>query len=143
MGKTAFSGPVFGAKSLLWTIPYINSTNSTAAFTVAKITVPEGEDWYVTNLQGYRGSTHSTNLVLTLTDDSTSIATVAFTSSLAGVNASTRLTPDSGEYEGVKVASGSTLALTLQNGNSSVASSGVHAWVYGYTRWIPSTIRTE
>lgn len=139
MGKTAFSGPAFGSKSLLWSVPYINSTNSTSAFTVATIAVPDGEDWYITNLQGYRGSTHSTALVLTLTDDSTTIANIAFTSSAAQARASTRLTPDAGEYEGVRVASGSVLALTLQNGNSSVASSGVHAWVYGYPRWIPST----
>jgi hypothetical protein len=143
MGKTAFSGPAFGAKSLLWAIPYINSTNSTSAITVAQVTVPAGEDWYITNFHGFRGSTHSTALVLTLTDDSTSIATLAFTSSGAAASASTRLTPDAGEYDGVRVLTGSVLAMTLHNGGSSVASSGVHAWVYGYPRWIPSTIRTE
>lgn len=146
MGKTAFSGPAWGSYSLLWTAAQEAAIVSTAASTIANITVPVGEDWYIMRLAASRESTASTALVVALLDDSTSIATVAITSSLADASGSTRLTPDSGEYEGLKVASGSVLSLVITGANSSaaaLASSGVKAWVYGYPRWLPSTVRTE
>lgn len=144
MGKTAFTGPVFGAISNLWNVAVQQPSNSTTAITLKGIVVPPGQDWYVTSFHGHRGnSTHSTATVLSLVDDSTTIATVALTSSLANVSGSTRLTPDSGEYQGVRVAAESSLTITLHNGGSSVASSMVYADVYGYIRWIPSTTYTE
>lgn len=144
MGKTAFSGPSFGSISLLWSVNVGQPSNSTSAITLGGIVVPPGQDWYITSFHGHRGnSTHSTATVFTLVDDSTSIATVALTSSLADVSGSTRPTPTAGEYQGVQVASGSSLTITLTNGGSSVASSMVYAWVYGYPRWIPSTTYTE
>lgn len=140
MGKTAFSGPVYGAKSLLWTITRDNVAISTAAQTLRSIVLPTYEDWYVTEFRGWRGSTGSTDFTLTLTDDSTAIANVTSASSAAGIALSTTLTPDAGEYEGVRVAAGSSLSVTMQNGNSSaVGSSDVAAAVYGYIRFINST----
>src|SRR3990167_2012900 len=141
MGKTAFSGPVYGAKSLLWSMQRDNTlTASSLASTIAAIRVPAYEDWYVTELKAYKGSTYSTAFVLQLTDDSTVIADVATTSSLAGVLMSTTPAADAGEYEGKRVAANSTLALVLADGGSTTAgSSNVAAWVYGYIRDIDST----
>lgn len=56
MGKTSFMGPVYGAKSLLWSFfsPSANNSsngNTTAAYAVngvANMTVRPYEDWYVT-----------------------------------------------------------------------------------------------
>lgn len=141
MGKTSFSGPVYGAKSLLWQGSY-NSTValSTAAATVfAKVRVPAYEQWLVTELQVYRGSTHSTTTVVALTDDSTVIGNVAITSSLAGSIGSTTLTATPGEYEGQLVLQNSTLALTLQEGTSSIAGQDLTASVYGFIRFLSST----
>lgn len=143
MGKTAFSGPVYGAKSLLWAISKDNvtaSTGSTATVTVRSMALPSYEDWFITEFRVYRGSTGSTAFVGALLDDSTQIASVAITSSLAAQFGSTTLTADAGEYEGVRVAAGSTIAVTLSNGGSSlVSSSDVGYSVYGYIRWINST----
>ena len=141
MGKTSFNGPVYGAKSLIWQGNY-NSTialSTSAATTFSKCRVPAYETWLVTELQVYRGSTHSTTTVVALLDDSTVVANVAITSSLAGSIGSTTPTPTPGEYEGVEVAANSTLALTLQEGTSSIAGQDLTASVYGYIRFLSST----
>lgn len=146
MGKTSFSGPAFGAYSLLWNAANDVGIESTAASTIANLTIPPGMEWYITSVHASRESTGSTALVVSLLDDSTSIATVAITSSLADASGSTRLTATAGEYAGVRVAEGSVLSLVLTSANSSAAaltSSGVKVWVYGYPRWLPSTAWTE
>lgn len=146
MGKTAFSGPAFGAQSLLWTASQEAAIVSTAASTIANITVPVGQEWFITHLAASRESTASTALVVSLLDDSTSIATVAITSSLADASGSTLLTTESGEYLGTRCLTGSVLSLVVTGANSSaaaLASSGVKAWVYGYPRWITSTLARD
>lgn len=141
MGKSTPSGPVYGAKSLLWAVHRDNCVvTSSLTQTVASIRVPAYEDWFVTEFKAYRGSTGSTSFVLALTDDSTQVADVAITSSGAGEMGSTTPAPTPGEYEGVRVAANSTLAITLANGGSTaVGSSDVTGWVYGYIRYIDST----
>lgn len=145
MGKTAFSGPVYGAKSLLWEMHRDNqlpAASDTTTVTIASIRVPAYEDWLVTEVKGYRGSSGSTAVTTTwnVTDDSTVIANFATTSSAAGIMLSTSPTADAGEYEGVTVAANSTLAWTIGHGGSSAAiSSNVTLWVYGYIRYINST----
>ena len=48
MGKTAFSGPVYGAKGALWN-PFTLVVSSGASTQVAATTrVPAYEDWYAT-----------------------------------------------------------------------------------------------
>ena len=135
MGKTSFSGPVFGAYSLLFTTHGDKAQGSTVAVSLGATVVPPGQDWMVCDFVCYRGSTESTNAVFTLRDDSTSVGTVAITSSLAGVTGSTRPTRDGGEYMGTLVAEGSTVDVTFQAGGSSLASSGLRTYVYGYPRW--------
>lgn len=141
MGKTAYSGPVFGAQQLLWSAHRDNSGISTTANTIGAITVPAGVDWHVTDMHVYRGSTHSTAFVAALVDDSTTIASVALTSSLAAQSGTVRLTPESGEYDGLRVAAGSALSATVHNGGSSVTSSIVSVWVYGFPRWLQTSTR--
>lgn len=140
MGKTSFSGPLWGAKSLLFTVNRDNLAISTAAATIGATVVPAGEDWYITDFVVYRGSTGSTAFTAALLDDSTQIAGVAITSSAGAQSGSTQLVPDGGEYQGVNVASGSVLSATIQNGNSSVVgSSNVAVYAYGFPRWLQSS----
>lgn len=144
MGKTAYSGPVYGAKSLLWTATLgadsSGSTSSTISLGVGTIIVPSGEDWVISDVHVFRGSTGSTGFGATLTDDSTAIATIAVTSSVAGSIGSTRIAPTLGEYTGVLVASGSSLTMTFDDAiaASSFISRGT-AWVYGFPRWLQSS----
>ncbi len=139
MGFTRFTGPVYGAKSLLWAVESKDVANATTVNTITSIVVPPGQDWYVTDFHVHRGSTHSTAFVASITDDSSAVATVAITSSAADILGSTQPTPTAGEREGVQILSGSTVALTVHNGGSSVASSNIHAWAYGYIRFVDSS----
>jgi len=139
MGKTSFSGPAFGAYTLLWSGTSDGLGNSTTANTMNSIVVPSYVDWYVTSLHVHRGSTHSTAFVGSLVDDSTTIATVALTSSLANVAGSTSPTKTPGEFIGLQVLGGSSLVFTVHNGGSSVASTGVVFHVYGFARYLENS----
>lgn len=138
MGKTSFSGPVYGAKSLLFSVHADAVSSGTTAQVLSAITVPTGQDWYVTEVMAFRGSTGSTAFVLTLVDDTTNVASLAITSSLANAVASTVVTATAGEYEGLLVASGSSLSWQLAN-TAATGSSGVRGYAYGFIRFLSST----
>lgn len=140
MGKTAFSGPVFGAKqTLLSAGPVAASTGSSAVF--AGVVVPRGEDWLVTDLSLYRNSTGSTSLVVSVHDDSTLVGSISIGGSSVAASNSTAFTPDSGEYQGKLVASGSVL--TLSHSSHAGPNANLIVAVSGYRRWIPSTTYTD
>jgi hypothetical protein len=140
MGKTAYSGPLFGGKATLFSVgPVAASTGSSAVF--AGVVVPRGEDWYVTDLSVFRGSTGSSNLVISLHDDSTLIGSLGGGGSTIAFGASTRFTPDSGEYQGVRVLTDSTL--TLSHSSHAGPNALLTVVVSGYRRWIASTNYTE
>ena len=139
MGKTAFSGPVFGAKATLLDVgPVAASTGSSAIF--AGVVVPPGEDWYATDISLYRNSTGSTNLTISLHDDSTLVGSISIASSIAAAG-TRQFTADSGEYQGVKIASGSTM--TLSHSSHAGPNINMTIVVSGYRRWIPSTTYTD
>lgn len=147
MGKTAFSGPVYGAKSLLLSYSKTSTTvPSTSVFSYAQIVVPTGQDWYVTDFHAFRESTHSSAFTLSLSDDSSRassstrvIANLATTSTAAAQVLSTVVTAEPGEYEGRRVAAGSTVTLQLANGGSSATGAVFSAWAYGFIRFVSST----
>ena len=150
MGITRFSGPVYGTKSLIFVAHQEAGIVSTSPQTIGQLVVPIYQDLFITELHGMKQSTGSTSLTFALSDDSTrvnaastrTLATVAITSSLANTVGSTTPAADAGEYEGVRVAGGSTLTLQLLQPLSSAAalfSSGLQAWVYGYIRYLDST----
>lgn len=136
MGKAAFSGPVYGTKGTLFTASFTPSTGAVGS--PAGTMVPSGEDWYATELVLYRGSTGSTNLVITLLDDSTSIATVGIGgSSATGPAVTTVIATDSGEYSGTKIATGSVV--TFQHSSHAGPNANLSVSLMGYPRWISST----
>src|ERR1041384_7469777 len=115
MGLTRFSGPVYGGKATLFSFGPINASGSTV---LGGIVVPVGEDWYATELSVFRNSTGSTTAVISLLDDSSLVgATAAITSSLTSVSAIKILPTDGGEYEGTRIASGSTVTFTVSDTN--------------------------
>lgn len=137
MGKTAFSGPVYGAKQTLWSGgPFAASTGSSATFAGTK--VPSGEDWYATELALYRNSTGSTNFVVSLLDDSTLVGSVNVGgSSLAAVSNITVFTPTGGEYEGAFVASGSVL--TFAHSSHAGPNAELSVTLSGFRRFVNSS----
>lgn len=146
MGKTAFSGPVYGSKQTLqsFRVSDISSGggNGLSSVVLHACIVPSGEDWFGTEFNVFRSSTGSTSQVFTLNDDSTQVSAISITSSVASQNSISILTKDGGEYEGTKFASGSTLTFTVTQSSVVGASSGISITLSGYRRWIPST-RTE
>lgn len=142
MGKEAHSGPVYGAKSLLWSSRIeALSTNASgvSGVVVAATIVPTYEDWYITEFAGHRSGAGSTSLVMKLVDDSTVMNTLTFNSSLVDQNICQTVTATPGEYEGLWVAGGSTLTVTYDCSSATIASTGVSFSARGFIRWINST----
>lgn len=140
MGKTAFSGPAFGAKATLFSATFAASTGSSAV--CAGTIIPAGEDWYATELSVFRSSSGSTDFTISLQDDGTTIGSVNVNgSSIAGGSGIARFTPTSGEYQGLLMASGSTL--TFSHSSHAGPNAGVTVVLRGFPRWIASTVYTN
>ncbi len=149
MGKTAFSGPVYGAKSLLWNFSATLASTGASTFCIAKTAIPPYEDWYVTELAVSASSNGaaawylkseggSSGLPRYQGQASTVAQTVASVTSGASsvLNTFTTASPTAGEYEGLYVPAGSTLRL-VSSGATQSANLSVSA--RGYIRYINST----
>lgn len=159
MGKTAFAGPVYGAKSLLWAVgPATGSSGASTSrpFTnAASMVIPPYEDWYITEFAVSCSTCSSVgnSFILKSKGGSTTGTPPRFgtpgagstiTQTLSNINAGTStsvstwatITASPGEYEGAWVPAGSTLY---------VVSSGVNPpaqlmWnVRGFIRYVDST----
>lgn len=168
MGKTAFNGPVYGAKANLWSYgPIACDTPSTASNTTGLYkngsirVVPGYEDWLITEFYADFSTcsslgTHS--LILKSEGGSTTIpanleapgngstraqtlataTTPAATSTTAAV--SVTVTKDGREYEGAWVPAGSTLRVVYSHVGSTTAEVMTGGWqVMGYIRYRDST----
>lgn len=156
MGKTAFKGPVYGAKTLLWSVGPITGTTGAStvlAFTNAARQVPPYEDWFITEVNCCVSTCSSVgnNIILKSEGGSTTgitrhsggyPSTVAQTITTFNPLTSTTLntfntvTASAGEFEGMYVPAGSSLR---------IVSSGVNPLgqlsmqVMGYIRFVSST----
>lgn len=160
MGKTSFSGPVYGAKSLLWVFGPYTQTGSSGASTVlftanAAVVVPPYEDWLVTEVD-LRTSTNSSvaaghavylkseggSTVVPLRGNgqpSTMAQTIFSLTTAAGSTTwSTWATAPvtAGEYEGTYVPAGSSMRV-VSSGVTLIG--GLQLNVYGWIRNIDST----
>lgn len=144
MGVTRFSGPIYGAKSQLWN-PFVVAVSSGATTqTIARTIVPVYEDWFITEAV-YACSSCSTGAAaassvasFVIKDDGSSMHVAAFVNDTNACKLVT-ITPDAGEYEGKRVAGGSTLAFVVAGGSSAVPMGSVRADIRGYIRFISST----
>jgi hypothetical protein len=117
---------------------------SGASATYAVTTVPGYEDWYATETF-FACSSCSTGAAslssvttFAIQDDSSAIhSAVSVTSTASGTL--TTVTPDAGEYEGKRIAAGSTLAFVIAGGSSSVPIGSARMELRGYIRYINST----
>lgn len=142
MGKTAFSGPLYGAKQTLYSVthPSLSSgANAGISTVVAGCIIPTGEDWYATEFGAYRGSSGSSVAAFWVQDDSTVVSSVTMTSTDVGVNQMNIITPDAGEYEGARMASGSTISFWYSNSSAQGQLLNVTWSLYGYRRFVSST----
>jgi len=129
--RTSFAGPAYGAKSELISGSLTSSATSQTNLNMDVVTVPSNEDWYVTQVQARAGTAGSDAGTVDVLDDGTTILSAVLTLSTTGT--SRNVTASSGEDEGVKVASGSVVRVTLNTGTTTGA--GNVTWhVYGYIR---------
>lgn len=138
MGRTRFSGPVYGAKQTLWSVN-VPTTSSGVSTVAAATIIPAGEDWYATEFTGYRGSTGSSQFGVSITDDATVVSSVTFTSTTAGAIGINVIAPSPGEKEGLLMASGSTLRAWYADATSVAAMTNVSWVLSGYRRFIQSS----
>jgi hypothetical protein len=142
MGKTSFLGPVYGAKQTLVSIsqPSLSSGAGAGISTfVHAVIVPPGEDWYLTEFGAFRGSTGSSVTAFWVQDDATVVSSVTMTSTTANVNALNIITPDGGEYEGTRAASGSTITFWYSNASAQGQILNAGWTLNGYRRFLNST----
>lgn len=139
MGRTRFSGPVYGAKQTLFSVGHPTLSSGAANAVAAATIVPVGEDWYATEFQAYRGSTGSSAGGFWVTDDSTVLSSITFTSTTAGANTINILTPDGGEKEGVRIVSGSTVEFRYTDAASKAAMTNCSWALFGYRRFVTSS----
>jgi len=142
MGWTRFSGPVYGAKQTLFSgcFPTLSSGSGNGISTIAAATiVPVGEDWYATEFQIHRGSTGSSVNAFWVNDDATNVSSVTMTSTGANVNSISIITPDGGEKEGKRMASGSTITFNYSNSSAQGGLVNVNFQLSGYRRFVTSS----
>jgi hypothetical protein len=142
MGRTRFTGPVYGAKQTLFSIgaSTLSSGAGSGVSTIAAGTiVPLGEDWYVTEFQAFRGSTGSSATGFWVTDDSTVMSSITITSTVANANSIAIITPDGGEKEGARIASGSTVHFWYSNSSAQGGLSNCSWALFGYRRFVNSS----
>lgn len=129
MGRTRFSGPVYGGKETLFSV-VASVAGSTGG--IGRTKVPAGEDWFITDVSLGRESTGVATLAIRVTDDSTVVSSLAI-GSTAATSTVAALTADAGEDEGVKVAAGSQLAVAV---SASTATGEVSVAISGFRRFL-------
>jgi hypothetical protein len=107
------------------------------ASTLGGTIVPSGEDWFATEVVLYRNSTGSTNLLITVLDDSSAVGTVGVGASSIVASGITIFTADGGEYEGTRIVSGSTVTIGCSSHASTNANLNVS--LYGFRRFVNSS----
>ena len=136
MGKTSYSGPLYGAKATLMSVgPFACSTGSSAVFSGGR--VPSGEDWYATELVVHRASTGSTDLAISLQVNSSTVGSVGIGGSSVAASTYSVITASAGEYEGLRIASGTEF--TLSHSSHAGPNTGVTVTLRGFTRFVSST----
>jgi hypothetical protein len=143
MGKTAFSGPVYGAKGTLHSFRVqdisTGAGDGLAGVVLSGLIVPSGEDWYATEFSAFRGSTGSTGMGFAVLDDSTLVSSATINSSLANASTLALIAADGGEYEGKRIAGGSVVTFTVTQSSGVAASSAVTLCLSGFRRFVSST----
>jgi hypothetical protein len=140
MGRTRFSGPVYGAKQTLWSANALTLSTGVGSTLVAATIVPVGEDWYATEFQAFRGSTASSQAGFSIQKGSSVLSSITFTSTTANVaNSINVITPTGGEKEGARIPSGSTVTFHYADASSQSALTRCSWMLSGYRRFVTSS----
>ena len=134
MGRTSFSGPVYGGVGLLHVVAKDSVATAQTDLEINEVRLPDDEDWFVTRVQAYCDDAGSAAAALDVEDDGDSILSGALTltsdSSVVSVP-----TTDPGEDAGKRVAAGSLLTVDITTGNTS-GPADVQITIVGYRRYV-------
>ena len=161
MGKVNFSGPVYGAKALLWTYGPYDQTGTTGATTAlfranSVRQIPAYEDWFITEvfltastnssvanghavlLKSEGGSTTGVTRITGMFPSTVAQTIVTLTQAGASTTWSTSatVTGTAGEYEGLYVPAGSSMRI-VSSGITLIG--GLQLAVMGFIRYVSST----
>jgi len=149
MGKTAFSGPVYGTKGNLFSCGPTRGDANASTTLIASVVVPPYETWYLTELfaaNAQAASNSSTPKVILKvkgsptadpafpTGNAGTVATITGPTSTAGFNQMQTATVTAGEFEGYAAPANSTIRIV-----SSGTIGALTARVNGFIRFIDST----
>ena len=134
MGTTRFSGPVYGAKSLLVHCSKESVAASVTDLEIFQIDVPADEDWFLTRVHAYCDVQGNAGTV-DVEDDGTSVLSANITL-VSDDSVEGDVAADGGEDEGKKVAASSVLTIDATNGITT-AIEDLQVSVYGYIRKKP------
>lgn len=130
MGRTAFSGPAYGAKCLLAIAHKESIAASVTNLEIFQVDIPAGEDWLITNVSAYCDVQGNGGTCRVL-DDGVSIAGTITLVSDDAVEAV--ITKDAAEDEGKAVAAGSVLTVDATNGATTVIED-ITVSIWGFIR---------
>lgn len=142
MGKTAFSGPAYGAKQLLFSASrdaVSTGAGNGVSTSVSACIVPAGEDWFATEFGVFQGSTGSSARAFWVQDDATVVSSITVTSTTTDANSQNVIAADAAEYEGTRIAAGSTVTFWVSNSSAQGAIANVTWRLSGYRRWVESS----
>lgn len=133
MGLTSFSGPAFGAKTLLFSVHKDTVATAQTDLEIFEIDVPTGEDWHLTNVAVYADVAGSAAATIDVEAATTSVLSAAITC-VADDNAVATVATDAGEFAGKRVAAGTAITVDITTGTTT-APEDISVHVYGFIRY--------
>ncbi len=131
MGTTRFSGPVYGAKAVLFAASVASLATAQSAVEMFEIDVPATEDWLFCEATLYCTAAGSAAAAVSIKDDGTTVGSAM--TAIVNDSVGQTFTPSSGEDEGLVVAASSNVTVVVATGTTT-GPSNVMVAVYGYRR---------
>lgn len=125
------TGPFYGAKSSLFGCSLVTMLTAQSAQIVHLLTIPTGEDWYLTTVMARAGTAGSAAGTVDVLDDGVSALPAVLTLSTAGTSKNTTTT--SGEDEGIRMATGSVITVVITS-SATTAPGNINITAFGYIR---------
>jgi len=132
MGRTCYSGPVYGAKRALASFYAASIAAEATVAEIGEILIPATEDWYLTEVHAYcTDEGNGATIDVECPNGTSLLAADLALSSGAGVKAV--LTADAGEDEGKRCAASSRIHIEGADGETTAAAN-VMVTLHGYIR---------
>lgn len=131
MGRTEFSGPVYGAVGVL-AVAHIDSIGPSVTDTeIFQIDVPSTEDWFITRVAAYCSNQGNAGTI-DVEDDTASVLSASITLATAD-SVESAVAASAGEDEGRRVVAGSSITVDATVA-ATTAATDITVTIEGYRR---------